>query len=287
MSPATPSVPTSGATWRTRALAVGAGVAAAMAVGGMSSPAHAGTDAEWERLAMCESSGRWDINTGNGYYGGLQFSKSSWDWVGGERYAAYPHQATKAEQIAMAERLLDRQHVSNAWPACSRKLGLTQAALQSGTPTPPGGASTTTPAPSGEATVTAAASGTHRVRSGDTLSRIANQYDVAGGWRSVWDANRDRVANPNVIRVGQVLRIPGGTTSAAPAPAPAAPAPAAPAPASTASSSGTYTVRAGDTLWEIARDQGVSGGWSSLYQANRDTVSNPNVIRVGQVLRLP
>lgn len=266
-------------------MAIGAGVAATLAVGGMASPADAGTDAEWERLAMCESSGRWDINTGNGYYGGLQFSKSSWDWVGGERYAAYPHQATKAEQIAMAERLLDRQHVSNAWPGCTRKLGLTEAGMQSGTPTPPGGASTTTPAPAQEPTVTAAATGTHRVRSGDTLSRIASQYGVSGGWSAVWNANRDRVANPNLIRVGQVLRIPGGTASAAPAPASTSRATAAPS--SSSASSGTYTVRAGDTLWEIARDKGVSGGWSSLYEANRATISNPNVIRVGQVLQLP
>ena len=74
----------------------------------------------WERLAQCESGGNWHINTGNGYYGGLQFSLSSWRAVGG---SGYPHRATKAEQIRRAERLLDRQGWG-AWPACSRKLGL-------------------------------------------------------------------------------------------------------------------------------------------------------------------
>lgn len=74
----------------------------------------------WDRLAECESHGNWSINTGNGYYGGLQFSLKSWQWVGG---AGYPHQASKAEQIARAEILLDRQGW-RAWPACSRKLGL-------------------------------------------------------------------------------------------------------------------------------------------------------------------
>ena len=280
MSPSTSITahPVADVTWRRRALVIGASVAASLAMGGISSPADAGTDAEWDRLAMCESSGRWDINTGNGYYGGLQFAKSSWDWVGGERYAAYPHQATREQQIAIAERLLDRQHISNAWPACSRKLGLTHAALQSGSATPPGG-TTTTSTPASTPTVTAATtSGTHTVRSGDTLSQIASQYGVSGGWSAVWNANRDRIANPNLIRVGQVLTIPGGTTTAAPTPAPT-PTPSAQA--------GSHTVRSGDTLTSIARANGVSGGWSALYEANRGTVSNPNLIFVGQVLQLP
>jgi LysM repeat protein len=74
----------------------------------------------WDRLAQCESTGNWSINTGNGFYGGLQFTLSSWRAVGG---SGYPHQASKAEQIARAERLLDLQGW-NAWPACSAKLGL-------------------------------------------------------------------------------------------------------------------------------------------------------------------
>jgi LysM repeat protein len=76
--------------------------------------------ATWDRLAECESNGDWSINTGNGYYGGLQFALSSWEWVGGE---GYPHEASKAEQIARAEILLERQGW-NAWPACSSALGL-------------------------------------------------------------------------------------------------------------------------------------------------------------------
>lgn len=75
----------------------------------------------WDRLAQCESSGDWSINTGNGYYGGLQFALRSWKWVGG---SGMPHHASKAEQIARAEILLERQGWSRGWPACSRKLGL-------------------------------------------------------------------------------------------------------------------------------------------------------------------
>jgi hypothetical protein len=81
--------------------------------------AAAERDRMWERLAQCESGGNWSINTGNGYYGGLQFSLSSWRWVGG---SGYPHQATRAEQIRRGEILLSRQGWG-AWPACSLKLG--------------------------------------------------------------------------------------------------------------------------------------------------------------------
>lgn len=74
----------------------------------------------WESLAGCESGGNWAINTGNGYYGGLQFSLSSWRAVGG---AGYPHQASKWEQMHRGELLRTRQGWG-AWPSCSRKLGL-------------------------------------------------------------------------------------------------------------------------------------------------------------------
>jgi hypothetical protein len=74
----------------------------------------------WDRLAACESGGNWAANTGNGYYGGLQFSVRSWAWVGG---TGLPHEHSRATQIAMGERLLARQGWG-AWPSCSRKLRL-------------------------------------------------------------------------------------------------------------------------------------------------------------------
>jgi LysM repeat protein len=74
----------------------------------------------WSRLAECESGGDWDIDTGNGFYGGLQFTLSSWRAVGG---AGYPNEASPAEQIALAQKLLAIQGWS-AWPACSAKLDL-------------------------------------------------------------------------------------------------------------------------------------------------------------------
>ena len=79
-----------------------------------------GGNGVWERLAMCESTGNWAANTGNGFYGGLQFTPSSWRAVGG---SGMPHQASKAEQIARAKKLQQLQGWG-AWPACSKKLGL-------------------------------------------------------------------------------------------------------------------------------------------------------------------
>uniref|UniRef100_UPI0018FF5519 transglycosylase family protein n=1 Tax=Streptomyces sp. NRRL F-5123 TaxID=1463856 RepID=UPI0018FF5519 len=87
------------------------------------SSAHAASVATWDKVAQCESSGNWAANTGNGYYGGLQFSKSTWDEFGGRIYAVYPHQATKEQQIRIGEKVLATQG-ENAWPDCGHKSGL-------------------------------------------------------------------------------------------------------------------------------------------------------------------
>ena len=77
----------------------------------------------WDRLASCESGGRWHIATGNGYYGGLQFSASTWRGFGGTRYASSAHRASRLQQIRVAERVRARQGWG-ARPVCSRKDGL-------------------------------------------------------------------------------------------------------------------------------------------------------------------
>src|ERR687896_873168 len=76
----------------------------------------------WDRLAQCESTGNWAINTGNGYYGGLQFDAGTWRAYGGTDYAPLPHQASREEQIAVASRVRDDRGGFGAWPACSRRL---------------------------------------------------------------------------------------------------------------------------------------------------------------------
>ena len=89
----------------------------------VASPAEAATLRTWKRLAMCESGLRWHINTGNGYYGGLQFSASTWKGFGGRKFAYNAHRATRAEQIKIAEKVR-RAQGWGACPHCSDKLGL-------------------------------------------------------------------------------------------------------------------------------------------------------------------
>lgn len=85
-----------------------------------STSSEAPSSSVWTQLAACESGGNWAANTGNGYYGGLQFSLSSWQAVGG---TGYPHEASAATQIAMGQRLQAAQGWG-AWPSCAAKLGL-------------------------------------------------------------------------------------------------------------------------------------------------------------------
>lgn len=77
----------------------------------------------WDTLASCESNGRWNISTGNGYFGGLQFDRQTWLAYGGGAYASTANLATRAQQIAVAERLRAARGFQ-PWPACSRLLGL-------------------------------------------------------------------------------------------------------------------------------------------------------------------
>lgn len=110
------------------ALVAGAGAVAAAGLTGMSGPAQASTGAQssggvWDKVAECESGGDWHINTGNGYYGGLQFSEQTWKAFGGE---GMPHKASKAEQIDVAQKTLKKQG-PGAWPVCGEEAGLTKA----------------------------------------------------------------------------------------------------------------------------------------------------------------
>ncbi|MGI8614027.1 MAG: transglycosylase family protein [Nocardioidaceae bacterium] len=115
---------------RSRSLVVRGLVTAAITVSAALVPvtvgagsADAATLRTWNRLAQCESSGRWHINTGNGYYGGVQFSGPTWVGYGGRKFARIASRATKAEQIKIAEKVR-RSQGWGAWPVCSRKLGL-------------------------------------------------------------------------------------------------------------------------------------------------------------------
>ncbi len=182
----------------TSAKFIAAPIIAASIPFGMSVPS-ASAHSVWDRLAECESSGNWDINTGNGYYGGLQFSRSTWVGFGGRRYASRADLATRREQIIVATKV-QRVQGWNAWPACSRKLGLRGS--------PPTIAESRRDRDEPRASRSARRGRVYVVRSGDTLSRIAARYDVRGGWRAIWSVNRSRLSNPDVIYVGQRIYLP-------------------------------------------------------------------------------
>jgi LysM repeat protein len=176
------------------------------------------SEVNWDAIAHCESGGNWRINTGNGYYGGLQFSRSTWRAYGGTRYAQHAGQATKTEQIRVAERVLRGQGIG-AWPHCGKRANV-QASRKAVRKSP---ARTARSAPSRPAPSSTAASGgvvlesakvtsrsatrTYVIRRGDTLARIASRHAVAGGWRALYRANDDILTNPHRVYVGQRIRL--------------------------------------------------------------------------------
>ena len=243
--------------------------AAALAIGGvaaatMSMPAANAVDgATWDALAQCESGGNWSINTGNGFYGGLQFTQQSWNGVG---MSGSPANATRAQQIEAGERLLAIQGWG-AWPACSAKLGLYGKTGAAPTYTEP-------------TTTVAAQSQTQQ-----TYTAPAAQVAPAA------QAAPAAVEAPAAAPAAPVApAAPAVEAPAAPAAAPAAEAPAAPAAAPVAApkaAAGTYTVVPGDSLSLIAAKLGVAGGYQAIAAANTDIIYNVDLIFPGQVLTIP
>ncbi|MFI5760987.1 transglycosylase family protein [Streptomyces sp. NPDC051563] len=271
----------------------GAGIALPLIGAGA---AHAASVDTWNKVATCESTSNWSINTGNGYYGGLQFSQSTWRAFGGTAYAARADLATKAQQIAVAEKVLKGQG-PQAWPVCGKQAGLSRSG-----PTPALGAQGRATAPAKAAApkiVTAAApkaapqaapqgttprpTGTsvlpnpYVVAPGDSLSAIATEQHVEGGWQSLYATNRAVVGgDPDLIFPGQRLTL---RVTAAP-PAPPAPNPEKPprtaepvkpvAPAAPAEQAGTKPAEkpAGKPA---EKPQAPSGGFSAPVDAGLGT----------------
>lgn len=162
--------------------------------------AQASPGVDWDAIARCESGGNWAINTGNGYYGGLQFKMSTWRANGG---AGNPAHAGREQQIAVAERVLKSQGI-RAWPVCGKRAGTVRSKpVKPAKPAKPEARSQ----PSSPATSTGPTS-VYTVLSGDTLWSIAANHHVPGGWPQIYAANRDVVADPDLIRIGQSLRLP-------------------------------------------------------------------------------
>jgi len=201
-----------------RAVGMGAALALSSGIGLVGvAPAEAAATTVWDRVAQCESGGNWKINTGNGFYGGVQFAAGTWKAYGGNTYASQAHLATKAEQIAIARRVLAGQG-PGAWPVCSRRAGLTKSngkADRNAMPVSNPGASKTQNLSDSKVKIAkkstekkySATGKTVHVKRGDTLRKIAKRYDVEGGWKGLWKLNKKTIKDPNLIYIGQSIKI--------------------------------------------------------------------------------
>jgi len=216
------------------------GVVAGAAALGFAGSASAAPDSTWDAVASCESTNNWSINTGNGYYGGLQFSQSTWNAYGGQDYASRADLASREEQIAVAEKTLagqgwgawacagaggqeapsgrsvsssssDEEEAAPAASSSNESSRADRSRQQSWDDEDSSSAEESSSNDDSESNSwtapVSAADGTYTVVSGDTLSKIAAANSVAGGWEALYAANSDVVADADWIYVGQVLRL--------------------------------------------------------------------------------
>jgi hypothetical protein len=274
--------------------ATGAGIALPLLASGAAHAASAGT---WDKVAKCESGGVWSADTGDGFYGGLNLTRGIWASYGGTAYADSPEFASRQEQIAVAQRILDAQG-PGYWAQCGAAAGLAQGGpapdVDPGTPqddhglvggllgsvlppSPSASAPAGSPAPSASSTPSTGASG--------SASPAPSASSPSG------------VPSAPAASVSASASAPSADASLPPAATPPASSgrhakPAAPAlspeeGADAAAQPGAYTVRPGDNLYEIAARHAVPGGWSALYAANRSVVGDdPGLIRPGEDLTL-
>ncbi|OIJ97728.1 transglycosylase family protein [Streptomyces colonosanans] len=210
-------------TARTTAVLAGAALLAPIGLLAVTGDAAAADGGVWDRIAQCESGGNWHSNTGNGYYGGLQFSAGTWRAYGGSAYAPTADRASRGAQIAVAARV---QHAQGwgAWPVCSARSGADgSAAAASGAgaaahASP--GSGTTRSAPSKQPPKQSskaperstghagrsASRGDYTVRGGDTLGGIAERHGTT--WQRLYARNKAVIGgDPDLIMPGQRLDI--------------------------------------------------------------------------------
>lgn len=257
---------------RTLAGLVVAGIAAPAAVGLVAQPASAASVGTWDKVARCESTDDWSIDTGNGYYGGLQFSAGTWAEFGGRQYAPQANQATKAQQIAIAEKVLATQG-PGAWPSCGKLAG-----LQRGGPAPEApakGAGTSTAAKGAEAPAApkkAKGANGYTVVGGDTLGTIGSELGVS--WQALYSDNRSVIgSDPNMILPGQRLAYgSGGSADSAPAaPKSSSSSSSSSSPKSSSSSSGSNADGALPVSGgAVSARYHQAGGWAAGYHTGID-----------------
>ncbi|MFF1397236.1 transglycosylase family protein [Streptomyces sp. NPDC058287] len=306
------------------ALIVAAGVAgSAIAIPLLgATSASAASTATWDKLAECESGGSWSADPGNGYYGGLQFSQETWENYGGLDFAPRADQASRSQQIAVAEKVLDDQG-PRAWPVCSVTSGLT--ADDAAADVDPGAALPTPSASAGDSgsddatkgdtekddasdeptdSASSGAKGDSREKSHDKSGDTAgNTADDSEGDKSGQDGSTSTPATPSSEASDgsdSATVPPSGRHRGDAAEDDAAGSARADDSAGRHASrgdesgrkganadEGAYTVRAGDNLWDIADTHDVDGGWAALYAENKKTVgADPDLILPGQSLDL-
>ncbi|MEU3984923.1 transglycosylase family protein [Streptomyces sp. NPDC026672] len=216
---------------RTTAVLAGAALLAPLGLLATAGGAAAADNGVWDRIAQCESGGNWHINTGNGYYGGLQFAAGTWRAYGGTAYAPTADRASRAQQIAVATKV---QHAQGwgAWPVCSARAGASGSAPSASAPGA-GHSKAVRPAEAVERSKPAkaprhpakaperraaapkrasehaarnSAHGDYTVREGDTLSGIAARHGTT--WQRLYTVNKAVVgADPDLIVPGQRLDV--------------------------------------------------------------------------------
>ncbi len=185
-----------------RVVIAGVAVGAPLAL----SSSFASADPNWDAIAACESGGNWSTNTGNGYYGGLQFTQGTWTANGG---SGNPANASREEQIRVANNVLRSQGIG-AWPVCGKKGG-SAAPAKAKTKAPvtthsgKGKNAPVRTAPVQPALVASNPAGDYTVVAGDTLSKIAKAANVPGGWQALFEKNKQFIGDPNLIVPGQKL----------------------------------------------------------------------------------
>jgi nucleoid-associated protein YgaU len=200
-----------GSAARTIAKVAAVGIIAGAPLGLAVGTANAAPGMDWDALAQCEASGNWAANTGNGYYGGLQFSQQTWNAYGGQ---GNPANASREQQIAVAERVLAGQG-PNAWPTCSKRIGNYTGAAPKTAPAPQQRKAQPQQrqAPVQQAPVVQLAAsksnpdGNYEIKAGDTLSKIAEANKVEGGYQAIVEKNKGFLTNPDLIFPGHKILI--------------------------------------------------------------------------------
>jgi hypothetical protein len=187
-----------------KTIIVGALIAVPLSFAGT---AQADPAVDWDAVAACESGQNWSTNTGNGFSGGLQFTPGTWQANGGTGSA---HEASREEQIRVAENVLSSQGIG-AWPTCGPR-GLTGGAPVAKRPQAPAVQQGAAPAPLVPAASSAPGStsnpdGEYTIKAGDTLSSVASELKIEGGWQFLVEKNADFLTNPDLIYPGHKIAI--------------------------------------------------------------------------------